>query len=248
MFVALVGCKQVFGLDEPQPRVDSAVHVEDGALSEDGGPPLDAAPDASPFLACAPSDATLIACFDFENEVVDGSAAQTPAAATGVTYVEGVYGMAVHATATSVMTVMDDPVFDVAEVSIEAWVYLDELPASAGARVGIWDTDGKFGMFVYGDGSISCTTGTGVRSAASSVQKQDWIHIACTHSSAATRVYRDGVMITQGGGGAIAGGTQNGSVIGGNSPSGDRLVGAIDQLRVYGVVRSDAQVCAAANC
>jgi hypothetical protein len=241
--IVLAGCKQVFGLAEPDLRTSDAAPVSDGS-------PVDAplVIDALVLPACDPADVTLIACFDFEGQIADQSASQLVVSSSGISFDPGMRGQAMVGTESSVVTIQPGAALAVTAVTIEAWIHPVQLPAT---RFGVWDTDQHFGVFVYADGRLAGATGGGasgfVYSPAGAISTNRWTHVALTIATGTARLFIDGALVVDAGVNSLATSGDQPSSIGGNAPSGDRFVGLIDQLRLYNVRRTPAEICAAAG-
>jgi hypothetical protein len=227
----LASCKQVLGLEAPTRAVDAAP-VSD--VAGDGG--IDAVQPA----VCTPGDSTLAACFDFENTLANGSRYDITARATEVTYVPGKLGLAVSVDSASLMTIDETPALDVAQLTIEAWVKPHMIPP-AGARAGIFDNNGQYGLFLVAGGIVRCFGNGMVDGPAVAID--EWAHLACTFDGSTLTLFVNGTNAAQGAGAALTTSGVDGSAIGMNSPSGDPLTGDIDSLRIYSVARSPTQIC-----
>jgi hypothetical protein len=213
----------------------------DAADAADTGPDartIDARMFDAPPPFCDPTDATLIACYEFENTTDDASGHNLNASNTGVTYVTGKLGMAAHAIGATQMNVMENPLLDPAAVTIEAWI---KAPIPASGRAGILDNDGQYGFFLQPGGALQ---GIGLTSAAN-VPDNTWTHVAMTYDGT-TRHYVNGVEVgaTAGGGATLSTGGTNGISIGADNPpgAGSPLNGDIDQLRIFSVARTPGQI------
>jgi hypothetical protein len=72
-----------------------------------------------------------------------------------------------------------------------------------------------------------------------------WSHVACTYDGAMVRIFHNGQQLNSAAStGALLAGDGNGIAIGGNSPSGDPLLGDVDELRIWKIARTPAQICA----
>jgi len=242
--VALTGCSQIFGLSEPVHAAQTDAALVD-ALVDDVIEDVVVA-DAAVRL-CDPTQADLVACFDFEGSVESDTSAAIVVSASNYTFVSGRVGSAVHVDATTTYTIGETTALDVAAVTTEAWIYVDALPA-AGLRMGVWDTNGQYGMFIRDTGVIACTNGGLGVTSLTAVAANEWTHVACTTSTAGVNVYKNGLVSASGPGTTIPTVATDGSVVGGNSPTGERFTGTIDSLRVYNSARSDQQICKAAGC
>jgi hypothetical protein len=217
--------------------------ARDGAVDLDVGGGSDAAftVDAAPPF-CDPTDTTLIACYELEGTTNDASGHDLNASSTGVTYVTGKLGMAAYADGSTQMNVAETPYFDPAALTIEAWI---KAPIPATGRAGIVDNQGQWGFFLQPGGALQ---GLGLTSTAN-VPDGVWTHVAETYDGT-VRHYVNGVQVGElGGGGALpTTGTDGISIAADNPPgAGSPLDGDIDQLRIYSVARTAAQIAADAT-
>lgn len=227
------------------PQADARVDA-DGAPA-DGAPadaPPDGAPDGPPALAfCDAAGGDLIACFEFEGSGADGSPNDLDATLTAVTFVTGQVGMAAHIEGTATITLAESALLAPTALTLEAWIRPAQLPAT-GARMGIADNEGQWGLFLQPAGALQ---GVGL-TAQAAIAPGVWTHVALTYDGT-TRMYAAGVEVgaSAGGGAPLpASGTQ-GTSLAGNNPSGSPLLGEIDQVRLFRVARTPAQICAAAG-
>jgi concanavalin A-like lectin/glucanase superfamily protein len=217
-----------------------------GGTCVDEAPP-DASPadtSAAPF--CDPADSTLVGCWEFENTVADASAAANKTTATGnVMFVAGMVGVAAKLGPAEHIAVADTAALTPVHVTIEAWI----RPMSLGTqRMGIFDDENQYGFFVQPDGSLTCTVNTSFSSPTGAIVANQWTHVACTYDGAIAHIYVNGLSVAmQNATGDLGMGSTDGAAIAGNSPSGNTLVGLIDQLRVFSVARTQPQICAAAG-
>lgn len=204
------------------------------------------APDADPNMPdadlgdfCDPQ-AGLVACYQFENNVNDLTG-DNDLTATNETYEAGVDGLALSHAANTTVSLPDDADFDVAAFTVELWVRPGQLPNS-GARMGLLDNNGQYGLFLRPGGVVSCSGGNNIQSTAA-LSVGQFGHVACTADGASVTIYVNGVELS--GAGAALGTTVNPVRVGSDSPNGgDELVGRIDNLRFWNVVRTRAQICA----
>ena len=167
---------------------------------------------------------------------------------TNVTFVTGKRGMALQSDAASAIDVADSALFDVAALTIEAWIHPTQLPA-AGQRMGILDADGQYGFFLHESGRLQCTAGGTSNQVEANVPANQWTHVACTYDGANRLVYVGGGLISETTGSAINKGGTTGITIAGNNPpgGGSRLVGMIDQVRLWSRALTDAEIGTAAQ-
>lgn len=224
--------------------------------SDDGipDPPVGgAAPDAAPpaSAVCDPGDPTLVACYRFESNLFeaqprDESAHGNNGTAAALALVDGHDGLAMSSTPESDVRVPDSASLDpVTAVTLEAWILPRTVPAVG--RAGVVDNDGQYGMFLAAGGALQCMMGTGVL-IGPTVPTGRWIHVACTYDGTAVRMYQDGYLSASlPTTGPLTTNRIDGLAIGHNSPVGEPFDGAIDDLRIWNVARSDEQICQAAD-
>jgi len=220
----------------------------DAALVVDGPPgSIDGAGDA-PVTAgfCDPGDPTLRLCLPFEGNATDGSSTATPVITSSITFATGQVGMAVAVTGTSRIDIAETPALDIAHMTVEAWINVQPLPASG--RSGVMDNNGQWGLFVLTGGDLRCTPATGI-TASSVIQAGQWTHVACTYDGTTELLYVDGTVVgtVTSAGTLPTAGVDGASIAGDNPPGPDRLLGMVDQLRVFSEARTPAQICAAAG-
>lgn len=213
--------------------------------------PPDAVTKASSSF-CDPGDPHLMVCYEFEGDTRDSSSHHLDATMTNVTFPEGRVGAAMLSAANSTTDVRDSAVFDVSALTIEAWISPTQLPAT-GARAGIVDMNGQYGVFLHPGGDLTCTMvgAPAIPAAKVQVRTDRWTHVACTYDGAtAAVIYVDGASVARatGGGTLGTGGTTGISIAADNPPgSGSRLVGLIDEVRLMSVARTPQEICADAQ-
>ena len=192
---------------------------------------------------CDPDNGNLIACYELEGNAQDGSPNRLDATISGVTFGAGEMGLAAQVDAGSILGIAESALLDPPAVTMEAWIYPTQLPA-VGTRAGIVDNNNQYGFFLHPGGELQCI---GLQAAAN-VQAGTWTHVACTYDGT-TRIYAGGVQVdmTAGSGAPLDPGGTTGTSIAGNNPSGEPLVGAIDQIRIFQIARTASQICAAAG-
>jgi hypothetical protein len=220
------------------------------ATTEPDAPPDAPADTPEPPAFCAPST-TLVACYEFEGNANDASGNNLHPATTNVTFVTGKLGMAMQFGATSAADVAETALLDVNAITIEAWIQPTQLP-TAGLRMGVVDNNGQWGVFLHEVGRLQCTMVGGISTQIpANIAANAWTHVACTYDGSTTTIYVNGVQASMaGGGGALAtGGTSGISLAADNPPgAGSRLIGLIDQVRIFNVARSADDICASAGC
>ena len=85
--------------------------------------------------------------------------------------------------------------------------------------------------------------------AANALPTSSWTHVACSFDGTVLRIYVNGAVAAfESGSGSVTTAGTNGLAIGSNSPSGDNFAGLIDDLRIWRIARTAAQICAASGC
>jgi len=217
--------------------------------SSDSDAPFDSSTIDSPITAsfCDPLNATLVGCWQFEGNGVDGSGSNptNTADTASATFGTGKVGMGLTLSASSLITVGDRASLEPPNLTVEAWIRPTSLPTS-GARMGIVDSGGAYGIFLV-NGGILCSMSLALQTAFA-FPLNAWTHVACTTDGATVRMYIDGVQVSMAAGATPLGvGDTLGTVLAGNSPSGEPLLGTIDQMRMWNVARTAGQICVAAG-
>jgi len=210
---------------------------------------------------CAPSSGVVGACLTFDDDVdngdgtwtvIDGSQWASHGFAADVAYVAGfdetsVAAVELDGSGTAVVIPASEGTRQQI-IAVDGWVWLDALPDS-GTRVGLADYSGGWGIFVRTDDTPMSYlyASMGGRVDVAAPQLGDWFHVAAINDGTALRVLIDGVEIGRQDGAPPAG--TSGSAFlafGKNHPSGDVLVGRIDDFRVWYELPSDESLCQAA--
>lgn len=208
--------------------------------ADSGDVPVEAGPPPDPF--CTEPDLAL--CLAFEGSLADGSpSALSPSTENGVAFVPGKKGEALKLDAPTEIRFAPADVIDVKAATVEAWVYRD--PISFGDDT-VFDADARFAMTVEQDGTLRCNTAIAA-ARGGEVPIAQWVHVACTFDGAKIAGYVNGMPAATASS-AITTGPSAGAAIGDNAPEGgEQLLGMIDQLRVFSVARTAAQIAAAAK-
>lgn len=217
--------------------------VGGGAADGADAPAVDARTTDAPIPYCDPNDTTLVACYEFEQTVQDGSINHLdPNVLDNVSYGVGAVGSALVVGATTEVDVPESNLFGVTAVTIEAWIDPAQIPTDRG---GILDCDGRYGFFLYSTDQIECIAGG--TATAGPIATDEWTHVACTGDGTTVRVYINGKLAGSAAASALSTtGSMTGITLGGNNPAGggDPLGGSLDELRLFSAARTAQQVCA----
>jgi hypothetical protein len=207
-------------------------------------------PDVRIAPFCDVQDPSLVACYEMEGNVNDASANNLDATATNLSFVPGRSGMAVQFGLNSAAEIADSPAIDVAAITVEAWIDPFQLPGT-GARAGIADMNGQWGMFLHEPtGRLQCTMGL-VQQIDAMIPANTWTHVACSYEGGVLKMYVNGVKKYEAsGGGALGTGGTSGISLGADNPAGSGSVfnGLLDQVRIMSRARTEAEICDDANC
>jgi hypothetical protein len=232
LLVVLGGCSAWFGLDEPTRTSDA--NVVDARI-------VDVGIDSPALSSCPPPTmmSPLLACYDFEGEVRDATG-NLAVNASNTMFVPGLLGMALRLRPSTSILIPDTPLLDTSAVTMQLWLRVTQFPV-AGARMGLWDTDTQYGMFLGENGNLMCQNAT--QTGAGHIALDVWTHVACTIDSTGTRIYVNGVAVVASTQGLFAG-SMNGAALGADAPmGGDKLLGDVDLVRIYRVARTQAEIC-----
>lgn len=224
---------------------DASLHADADADADE----LDARAqlDSADRAFCDATDPMLVGCYQFEHNLIDGSMYHNSGTTTAVSYATGKVGEGLFVGTTTGIDIADSPSFDVADLTIEAWIAPSLLPTD-GNRAGILDCEGQYGLFLHPNGDLSCTAGGSV-TAQANIQPNHWTHVACTHANGTISIYADGTLVNSGGGAALPTANTSGITLGGNNPpgGGSPLNGVLDQVRLFGVGLTPTQICSDAG-
>ena len=225
---------------ETEPPVE-----QDAATPTEEPPPLGGTP-------CSVSGPGLVACFEFEDDLRDGSGLDNHAQSPGATFEPGVTGNAVRV-GTQPIVVSDHQSLDMSDaLTIETWIHLDSLGEDSSMLV---DNDSQYYLAINADGSLEAglyAFGVLFRyaSSAGAVQVGRWSHVAMTFDGLWVTLYQDGAMLgTMDHSQPIAVDSDAALHIGSASPAGTRaLQGRLDGVRIWSVARSGAELCESGGC
>jgi concanavalin A-like lectin/glucanase superfamily protein len=214
---------------------------------------IDGAPGTNPPSICDTADPNVIACYRFDGDTKDSTTHHLDATMTNVSYPAGQVGQAILVGATSAADVPDDKLFDVTQLTIEAWIKPMQLPSNGNTSY-IIDVDRQYNLRLHPDGSITSTLvgGPALTPTTGQLTVGQWAHVAVTYDGNTAAIYIDGVAsATATGGGKLGTNGDTGmSIAADNNPTGsDRawLIGSVDELRLMKVARTAAQICADAG-
>ena len=198
--------------------------------------------EPGPDSFCDSSDPSIVACLGFDGSLTDGSVNNlVPDSIVNVSFTEGVHGQAARFDSTSFCRFPSSAAWDFERSTVEFRIYPEQMPASGG-RSGCIDSDLRFGIFIMDGGFISCGFG-GARVTGPAIETMKWTHIACVNDTDSIRIYINGVPSASAASDSVAPAPQSSTItIGSNNPSGDPLIGRIDDLRVFSVARSAAAI------
>jgi hypothetical protein len=240
--VALAGCRQIFGIGDPDPaRTGDAPPMADANLI-DGHQA-----DASTFLQqCSQSDTSLVGCWEFDNNLLDSGPHHFDIASgmSPPTYVAGHGSGEAIVTNTVDLNVADSPLLDVSAVTIAAWVYVTTMPGM-NTHSAILDNNNEYALYIESNGSIRCYAGASTANMSGVIQVNAWTHVACTGAGTTLRAYVNGAQVATGILAGIPTSSTTGLTLGSDNPSGNgsRLIGWLDDVRLYNRALSASEVC-----
>ena len=207
-------------------------------------------PVVTPPPFCDPTDPNAVVCYDFEGNANDGASHHLVTTTMNVAFAPGKDGQAMQFGATSAADVADNALFDVATVTLEAWIKPSLLPTN-GNRADVLDMDRQYALFLHADGTLTCAlVGGPSLTTVAKVTINQWTHVACSYDGAVGTIYIDGAAsVSTGGGGTLGTNGTTGISLASDNPngSGGQLIGLIDNLRLMNVARTAAQICADAG-
>jgi len=243
----LGGCRQIFGIGDPGLATGDAPQIGIDTKPPPDGPRIDAPPASQ---LCDPLDSSLVGCWDFDGTTSDGTPHHLDITSSGVPlYVAGHVGQAIDATMID-LNVAETAVLDVNAVTIEAWIYADQLPGGgAGTRASILDNNNQYALYLEANGSIRCYAGPSTANMSNVIVAHTWTHVACTAAGASILAYVNGVQVASGVLAGIPTSGTTGLTLGSDNPSGNgsRFSGKLDAVRLYSRALSSKEICFAYN-
>jgi hypothetical protein len=240
----LGGCRQIFGIGDPDPAAADARPMADARLSDGHVLPT----DAPTFLQeCSAQDTSLVGCWEFEGNLIDSGPHHLDLTASSAppSFVAGhLIGEDAIVTNSIDLNVADSAILDVNAVTIAAWVYVTTMPGG-NVHSSILDNNNEYALYVESNGSIRCYAGASTANMSNVIQPNQWTHVACTGEGSILRAYVDGVQVATGILAGIPTGSTTGLTLGSDNPSGSgsRLNGWLDDVRLYNRALSAKEVC-----
>lgn len=179
--------------------------------------------------------ATLRACYDFENSLQDGSQYDNDITPSGTpVFVAGHAGGTALVTSTGTFTTANTTSLDITTFTFRMWIKPNTLPG-AGARMGLFDSGGRYRMFLMPGGAIRCTTTNGpdLTTAVGAVGIGLWHRVACRYNGTTMAIFVDGAMLATETQTSSVPATGGNMVVGHDNPSGQNLNGAIDDFQIF---------------
>jgi hypothetical protein len=202
----------------------------------------------APAPLCDATRQELIGCYTFDGNPLDNSSYASNATAEAVSYVPSMHGAALKVDAASKVQIPDGPSWALTAATVEMWIKPAAIPPGSYGdttpRAGLLDKEGQVGLFLQPGGRLSCSLGG--NPTGGNVLVDVWTHVACTTDGAQATLYINGTLIASQPASTIQH-TAAAVSIGANSPSGDPFDGAIDDLRVWSVARTEAELFEAAG-
>lgn len=216
-------------------------------------PAIDAAIDAPPLTPlCDVNDPTQRLCLTFEGSVTDGTGGPLQIQTSNVDFDAGAVGMGSTLGLTSVIHVGENNAIDVTSgLTIEAFVRVTAPPSQTNQRAGVLDNNGQYSLWIDPEGRPYCTLPGSTASTTTPLPLNAWTHVACVFDGATYTLYVGGVEVGQVNRTApVPANGNDGLNVGQDCTDGggaaDPLRGGIDELRLWSVGRSPAQIAAAA--
>jgi hypothetical protein len=242
--------------------------IDAGVPDDAGEPPLIDAPnpDAPSVPFCDRSQATIIACYQFEGNTDNESMYTLTTTRSAVAFPLGKpeLGRALQLTMDSSVLIGDTVSLDLQQFTVEAW--LDQSSSTNMNNVFAVDNADQYGMFVDVNNDPYCAYVTAPpppaqptlviarAPLAKALTPGQWTHVACVYNGTSLTLYMNGTMAMENPtGGAVATASVLGTGIGSVAPStpqDNHYVGLIDNLRIWSVARTRTEICAdaAPNC
>lgn len=223
----------------------------DASVPDDAAAPLIDAPQVA---FCDSSDATIIACYQFEGTTANSSKYLLSTVTSSLVFHSGMPGLgqALVLDSGSTVQIGETPSLDLQSFTVEAW--LDQTATTNGHNVTVVNNVMQYGMFVDTTNAPYCayfgpTLANAVGPTPLTVNQ--WTHVACTYDGAQLTLYVNGVAVAQRAqGGTVLTNAMKGTGIGSdmdNTTPEAHYVGLIDNIRILSVARTQAEICADAG-
>ncbi len=233
------------------PEVEGPPATEDVRPSDDGmsginridaGAPPEVAPGLPMRGGCPREEGGLRLCLRFEGNLYDESEGPQTVSGRLVRYAPGPSGQAATVGLASEILVASAASLNPSAFTIEAWINPERLPV-LGGRAGIVDSQGRFGLFVTSGGGLACSARGTMVSIGSAVKAGEWSSIACTWSGSEVALWVAGRRRAGASAPSDGNAAAQSLTIGSNNPLGDNFIGALDNVRLWGRVRTEGQIC-----
>jgi hypothetical protein len=234
--------------------------IDAGVPDDAGEPPLidGPNPDAPSAPLCDRSKTTLMACYEFENDTMDGSQYTLVTTPTGATFKDSMAGLgrALSLTADSNVQIAETVRLDLQNFTVEAWL---NPTFFSGQNLSVVNNGTQYGMFVDPNNAAFCAKVTPPSAlvtarAPAALVPNHWTHVACVYDGNVLTLYVDGTKVDENpmGGAVLTTGIQGtgiGSETATTAPE-NHYVGLIDSIRIWSVPRARVDICAdaAPNC
>jgi hypothetical protein len=231
---------------------DAASDAPASDATTDGGgdATTDARTDGGSPPVCDTTDPGLVACWLFEDDLVDETGRHDLVALAPTFTDSGTSrGQAVEMSmGKELQLVPGTPAPTFTSGTWQMWL-LPSIVPSIGRR-GLLELDGSYGVFLYADGFLRCrfTMSTGTIATLVSTTRPaagDWHHLACTVTDGGAQLFVDGVLEDDIADTADLATSTGTFMIGADAPSGtDAFGGDIDSVMLFDYVRSPTQIAA----
>jgi hypothetical protein len=241
---ALGGCRQIFGIGDPDPAIAGDAPRQADARLDDGHVPT----DGPAFLQqCSVTDTSLVGCWEFDNNLLDSGPHHfdVTGSSSPPSYVAGhITGSQAIVTNTIDLNVADSASLDVNAVTIAAWVYVTTMPDN-NAHAAVLDNNNEYALYVESNGSIRCYAGASTANMSNVIMVNTWTHVACTGEGGTLRAFVNGQQVATGILAGIPTGSTTGLTLGSDNPSGNgaHLNGWLDDVRLYNRALAPKEVC-----
>jgi hypothetical protein len=222
----------------------------DGLPATDDGPTPNAPDLASPpdMLPGFCDDPQIAGCWQFEDPpgmvARDGTTHHNDLTLKMAQLESGRAGGALFTGTGSVVSAPHTASLDVSQVTLEAWV----SPLSIGGPTGVINLNNQYSLGIGADGSVSCRVAGKQLDSVGLVATKKWQHIACTYDQSNIVVYYQGHAVGTMPNNKPLSTNQPGDLfVSGTGMPGSEFQGLVDDVRISGVARAPAEICATAG-